>query len=86
MKKLKRFEQVTLFMYVWQLKKLPAWAHGKESAVFARLMNITQKAADAAFESAHHCGYIMRRPRKSESLRNPHGSFFTGSAKRAAKN
>ena len=61
-KKLKRFEQVTLFMYVWQLKKLPAWAHGKESAVFARLMNITQKAADAAFESAHHCGYIMRRP------------------------
>jgi hypothetical protein len=57
MQKIKPFQQAVLFQYICE-KGLPKWAEGSEVKVFAKLMNITQEQADAAYQRAYNAGYL----------------------------
>jgi hypothetical protein len=56
---LEPFEQVTLLLYLMK-NGLPAWAKNEVEA-FAKLMNVPQRSAKAAFEGAVRAGYLGRR-------------------------
>lgn len=55
--KIRNFEQAALFQFVLQ-QRLPGWAKGDPRKVFARLMNKSEAWANAAYERAHHAGYL----------------------------
>lgn len=52
-------EQAVLFQFVVE-GRLPEWAKDDPRKVLARLLNKTEKWANAAYERAKHAGYLDR--------------------------